>query len=134
MKAPILALLLSSSVLACHKDSPSPLQTIELGYKQPTPLPVGDGVRATLTELNDSRCPSDVVCIWAGTIAATVELTDGSTTQIARLGYQKNYGVDSAAVVLAGRDYWLRLLDATPYPSKANANQPRTAILRLRPR
>ena len=133
MKAPALALL-ASSALACQKTSPGPVRTIELGYKQPTVLPLAGTVRATLTELNDSRCPSDVVCIWASTIAATVELTDGSTTQTARLGYQRSFGIDSAAVVLAGQGYWLRLLDAKPYPSTANGSVPRTAILRLRPR
>jgi hypothetical protein len=134
MKALGLVLLLSGSILACQKTAPGPLQTIVLSYKQPTTLPAGGAARATLTELNDSRCPTDAVCIWAGTIAATVEFTEGSTTQTARLGYQKNYGGDSAAVVLAGQNYWLRLLDVNPYPTTTNANLPRTATFRLRPR
>lgn len=127
-------LLLTSSLLACQKDSPGPLQNFGLVVKQPVTLPIAGNVQATLTELADSRCPSDVVCIWAGTIAATVTFTDGSTTQAVRLGYQKLYGQDSTAVVLAGNGYWLRLLDAQPYPSTTNGSLPRTAFFRLRPR
>lgn len=128
------SLLFCSSLLACKKDSPSPAHLFELVPKQPATLAIGGAVRATLTELNDSRCPSDVVCIWGGTIAATVELTDGNATQTVRLGYQKPYSVDSAAVVLASQSYWLRLLDAKPYPSTKNGSLPRSAFFRLRPR
>lgn len=110
-------------------------QVVALVPKQPATLALGGlgSVEATLTELNDSRCPSDVVCIWAGTIEATVVLTDGSTSQTVRLGYQKNYAVDSSKATLNQQHYWVRLLDATPYPSTKNGSQLRIATLRLRP-
>jgi hypothetical protein len=130
-----LLVLLAGGLLACGKTSMQAGQVVTLVPKQPTTLALGrpGSVEATLTELNDSRCPSDVVCIWAGTIDATLALTDGSTTQTVRLGYQKNYASDSVDVTLNQQRYWVRLLDVTPYPSTKNGGLLRTATLRLRP-
>jgi hypothetical protein len=133
MKFAYASLFLYASLLSCRKDSPGLTQVFTLGYREVTTLPVSGSVHATLTELNDSRCPSNATCIWAGTIAAKVELTDGTTTQTLRLGYEKPYGADSVAVVLASQRYWLRLLDAKPYPTTTNGSQPRQAFFRLRP-
>jgi hypothetical protein len=130
-----LLVLLAGGLLACGKTSMQARQVVALVPKQPTTLALGGpgSVEATLTELNDSRCPSDVVCIWAGTIDATLALTDGSATQTVRLGYEKNYASDSVDVLLNKRRYWVRLLDVTPYPSSKNGSLLRTATLRLRP-
>jgi len=127
--------LLAGGLLSCGKTTIQTGQVVALVPKQPTTLALGGigTVEATLTDLNDSRCPSDVVCIWAGTIAATVTLANGGTAQTVRLGYQKSYALDSANVTLHHQSYWVRLLDATPYPSTKNGSQLRTATLRLRP-
>jgi hypothetical protein len=128
-------LLLAGGLLACGKQTAQPDQVAVLVPKQAATLALGGlgTVEATLTELTDSRCPSDVVCIWAGTIDATVVLADGSTAQTVRLGYQKNYATDSVRVTLHKQTFWVRLLDATPYPSTKNRGQPSVAKLRLRP-
>ena len=36
---------------------------------------VEGGLRLTLTAINDSRCPKDVQCIWAGELAADLAVT-----------------------------------------------------------
>lgn len=35
---------------------------------------VDGGIRLTLLEINDSRCPADVQCIWAGELSAHLKL------------------------------------------------------------
>ncbi len=35
---------------------------------------VDGGIRLTLLEINDSRCPKDVQCIWAGELSAHMKL------------------------------------------------------------
>ena len=35
---------------------------------------IDGGIRLTLLEINDSRCPSDVQCIWAGELSAHLKL------------------------------------------------------------
>lgn len=129
------SVLLAGGLLACRKDAMQAGQVINLVPKQPATLALGGpgSVQATLTELSDSRCPSGLVCFAAGTIAATVELTDGHAPQTVRLGYQKYYAADSVRVTLNQQNYWVRVLDVTPYPSSKNATQLRVATLRLRP-
>lgn len=47
-------------------------------------LPVGsgilykDGLFVSLVEINDSRCPKDVECVWAGELRATFHVSGGS--------------------------------------------------------
>ncbi len=133
------SLLLLSSLFGCRKAiEPSPKQDLTLVYQQPTTVAANGAVRATLTNVYDSRCPSDVVCIVGGAAAVTVELTDAANTQKVAISLgvisQSVYTPDSAAVVLNQRPYWLRLLSVNPYPSTKSGNQVKTAFLRLRPR
>ncbi|MBJ6144446.1 hypothetical protein [Hymenobacter sp. BT559] len=135
MKRTLVGLLGGLLACSCGKTTPQLGQDVALVPKQPVTLALGSPghVEATLTELSDSRCPSDAVCIWAGTLMATVVLTDDGTAQTVRLGYQKSYAADSVNVTLNRQKYWVRLLDATPYPSTKNMGQLRAATLRLRP-
>ncbi len=38
-----------------------------------------DGLAVTLVEINDSRCPQEVVCVWAGELSSLLRIADGST-------------------------------------------------------
>lgn len=101
------------------------------------PAPSGGPISITLTDVQDSRCPSGMQCIWAGYAAVTLQLTDATAApQTARLTLLNNlptYTRDSVSVTLNRREYWLRLLDVTPYPGEGNGSTKRTATLRLRP-
>lgn len=47
------------------------------------PVDVGGGASLRLVELEDSRCPPDVMCVWAGELKAGVVWTDdGSETPL----------------------------------------------------
>lgn len=53
----------------------------------PVTLEVGEhvsfdnGLEATLTGINDSRCQAGVVCIWQGELAPTLEFSGGHLTE-----------------------------------------------------
>lgn len=143
MKTTFLALLTSCTLLACKKDQPEPSlnQAFEVQLNQPTSLATSGGALSiTLTDAQDSRCPLNAYCIWAGYAAVTLQLKDASAVaQTARLSLlnkpSPEYSRDSVAVTLNQHDYWLRLLDLKPYPSTTGgSSQPPTATLRLRPR
>lgn len=147
MRNTLLIVLAGSGLLACKKElaisqaDASIRQSFEVALQQTTTLPTtaGGPVRFGLTSVQDSRCPSDAQCIWAGYVAVTVELTDGTAIpQTARISLRykdlPDYASDSVAVTLNQQAYWLRLLGVTPYPSLAGSSQPTTATLRLRPR
>jgi len=126
-------ILVFSGLLACKKNDAGPTQSFDLVYQQSTTITASGPVQATLTTINESRCPSDVVCITGGTVAVTVTFTGAGPAQTARLGYDRSYTRDSVLVTLNSQAYWLRLLAVNPYPSTKSASQPKTATLRLRP-
>ncbi len=72
-----------------------------------------DVLRLRLVELNDSRCPQGVQCVWEGQAVATVEVSgDDLAAQTVELVLRA--GVEPRAVAAAG--YELRLLRVEPYP------------------
>lgn len=50
-------------------------QPITLSLNGNTTLP--DGLNVMLEKINDSRCPQDVQCIWAGELSAILKLSGG---------------------------------------------------------
>ncbi|MGI4870118.1 MAG: hypothetical protein ACRYFX_02950 [Janthinobacterium lividum] len=146
MKSFLQILLLSGGLTACKTSASAPgqpasppvgkaapSQDFRLPFQQATTLTVPGGrVQATLTEVQESRCPQNVTCISAGVVAITLTLTDMATTQMLHLA-RGPHQADSVALTLNKQAYWLRLLDVTPYPSDTNnGSEPEVAALRLR--
>lgn len=66
-------------------------------------------------DLQDSRCPIGVTCVWAGQMIATVEVVHNTqgTTQVELLRL-----VGREPEVSYAFDYDLRLLDVSPHPKE----------------
>ncbi len=91
-------------------NQPNPSQTPESGrVRAPVEITLEQGqtkdaigLDITLVSINDSRCPSDVQCIWAGTASATVKLgsDNKSKTVTLTLGSTPTtqYGYDVSAI------------------------------------
>lgn len=75
----------------------------------------GDSVITPLAVVEDSRCPSDVMCIQAGTIRLSVKVESGSRAQTIVPSLEGPARIGSS---------WLHLLAACPYPQ---ASQPTKA-------
>ena len=144
MKYLLLKLVAGGLLAACKTATvPAPpalgsIQPFELVKQKATTVPANGGsVSLTLTEVQDSRCPSGMQCIWAGYAAVAVQVTDATgSPQTARItllnNYLPTYARDSVSIVLNQKTYWLRLLEVSPYPG-TGSGQPTTAKLRLRP-
>ena len=69
-------------------------QAIPASFGEPAALTIGqsvryaDGLRVQLEQIDDSRCPAGVVCVWQGELAPLLRLGGGSlaTEQEVRLG------------------------------------------------
>lgn len=48
----------------------------------------------------DSRCPADVVCVWAGTVRLKIQITSGGNTSTAIVTLGKEYVVDGMKITL----------------------------------
>ncbi|CAG5003614.1 hypothetical protein DYBT9275_03192 [Dyadobacter sp. CECT 9275] len=80
MKRLLLGIMLVSTISACNNSSVDKKDPNEIYYKET--VSINDVPRSTLTffEVEDSRCPEGVQCIWAGN--ATVDLAlSGVTTE-----------------------------------------------------
>lgn len=68
-----------------------------------------------LREINDSRCPSDVVCVWAGEALAKIEIGKGGTGALLMMRLEEH---PQAVEFLDA--YTMELISVDPYPSTAN--------------
>lgn len=95
--------------------------------------PTGDKLTFRLTDLNDSRCPANVQCVWAGEAKTSVELEfrGGKTGASLKLGGdRKSTDSDSVAVAVGGRSFTVLLRDVQPYPGTTNDTPRATFVVR----
>jgi len=87
----------------------------------------GNGTRITFKQVKeDSRCPSDVTCVWAGD--ARIELTisrNGSSDDT------KILSLSPANSEARSGDLQIRFVGLTPVPRQADGNAPRAYVAQL---
>ena len=101
--------------------------TIHLAYNEVTPVFTAcrNDLQAKLTNINDSRCPMDVVCFWGGTAFVDLELGSGFTVKL-----EIHKALDT--VFKNGR-YTMELIDVTPYPRFHNpSTDTPKAVIRIK--
>lgn len=67
-----------------------------------------NSIKLTITEINDSRCPSDVVCIWQGEAIVKLKV-EADITNIIELSTFDNQ-TDTVG------SYSISLINVSPYP------------------
>ena len=72
----------------------------------------------------DSRCPANVVCVWAGDAVVRVSARAGRTTVEREL----HTGIEPRSLSIGG--YTVTVVGLTPYPGTDDRSTP-TAILRI---
>lgn len=109
----------SGGVLAASPHSNSALDVVRLDRE--FKLKAGRQVTVKGTKLrirfvaveNDSRCPSDVTCVWAGNAAVQLQLGTGRSSKTVTLNTSKS---PSFAGETEYRGYKVKLVDLSPYP------------------
>jgi hypothetical protein len=114
MKKSILLVFLLVSVLGFSQDKPVEVPMIA------TKVPQGEAVKfknATvkfIKVIEDSRCPKDVTCIWAGQAKVLVEITEtGKVSKKMELLFDGK----TINVICASEGYSLKGMSLTPYPT-----------------
>jgi hypothetical protein len=92
--------------------------TITLGYRQIYCDTTKDFCLQLDSVLNDSRCPSDAICCWAGIVGVSFGLTYGGNQHC-------NFGLCECGVSRATTDttinnLYFKLLSVEPYPNTNN--------------
>ena len=76
---------------------------------------VDNSLKFKITEINDSRCPSDVVCIWAGKADVKIEVESPVAGTIVLSTYDNP--VDTVG------KFSFKIIDVLPYPISTKAIQ-----------
>jgi hypothetical protein len=122
MKKIYYLLLVCFAFTACQKSSVDKKQEDVIRYKET--VQISDVPRATLTffEVEDSRCPEGVQCIWAGEASIDLALegvsTEGKMTRHVKMcfGTCSNFQADTLDQEFAGEKYQFILKSVTPTP------------------
>lgn len=125
-------LLLAPILLAAACSTAPGAPTTQQTGKDMFAIPYGQGVvvPGSIFEvrfqavLGDSRCPSDVVCIWAGEVKVELGLTlgDGPTVPA---------GLKVGETITHG-GYTLALVEVDPYPVSTRPHVPEDYVVHLR--
>lgn len=112
-------LFASVGAAAAYLDSNNAPDSVRLGRE--FKLKAGRQVTVKGTKLrirfvaveNDSRCPSDVTCVWAGNAAVQFQLGTGRGSKTVTLNTSKS---PSFAGETEYRGHKVKLVDLSPYP------------------
>lgn len=125
----ILCLCLPLLLLACNKESGSG----EFSFDQELNLRAGrsytaggDNLSIKVTQINDSRCPIGVVCVWQGEATVRLDVSDGNLFRLTLSTLRQP--ADTIG------PYIFRLIDVLPYPvhGREVPDAEKTVILEVR--
>ena len=117
------------SVAACSRATSAPVEVVagkSVQLAEGSSASVNaDAVRVRFVGANDSRCPSDVVCVTAGDAAIILELSGAGvartdTVYLARTPRSSSYGT-----------FRFEAADLQPYPVSQGTRPARTLTLRV---
>ena len=87
----------------------------------------GDGVRIAFTQVReDSRCPADVTCIWAGDAKIELAISRSGSPDDVRL-----VSLIPPADETTYRDLHIRFVGLAPTPRQADSGKPKVYVAHL---
>lgn len=118
MKNIIVAFLLVFS--ACTKEevevAQMPLASkVELSFD--TELAYQEGVKIKVTKVEDSRCPQNTTCVWAGMAKVFFTISDKGVSKDSSIDFESKS--IKTTVDLGGAKYEVEVSDVLPYPKGA---------------
>ncbi|UJR11362.1 hypothetical protein I4U23_015543 [Adineta vaga] len=84
----------------------------------------------TINSIADSRCPSNVQCIWAGQAKVKVTISKAGASSAADLIVGAN-PQNNAVVTVGGNQYSITLTKVIPYPGDGKTDEPSEAVLQV---
>jgi hypothetical protein len=121
-------------VQACKKDKQVQLHgTHSIGLGEKIQISVnGNTVTLTASNFNDSRCPINALCVWAGVATGSFTFKDSSKEQTVELCLGACEVVSKPkkqAIILNETNYTVELTEFTPYPGTTKENIKATIVL-----
>jgi hypothetical protein len=121
MKKTILFALIWVAAMACdQKEDAAPqaeVKSTSVPYRKLTTIPTsGSDLKVDLHEVNDSRCPKDVVCITMGSAKIKFIVSDASNQAEVNVDFKGDQKTDFQTFTLSGQTYVLSVSELLPYP------------------
>lgn len=131
MVLPLLLALIAGCVSAPQHDVTARLgEDFSLGEGQAAYVPTERMLIRFEGITEDSRCPSDVVCVWAGQVTAEVSIAGDGFSEDSFITLGAGGTAESAFSGPKG-SYLLELVSVKPYPLSTDGKRNYTAGLRL---
>ena len=129
MRACFSLVALLALLAACSRATSAPIevvpgQSIQLAERQSARVS-DSAVLVQFMGANDSRCPADVVCVWAGEAAVALWFSGAGSERADTL----HLVMKRNAVTYGG--YLFEAADLQPYPRSQEQNAPKTLTLRV---
>jgi hypothetical protein len=98
--------------------------SVQIAFGQTVTIFTGcnDNIPTSISNINDSRCPEGVRCVWAGKL--TIDLKMGNLS----IPLEKDKVVDT---LYEGNRYSFNLLDAIPRPTQAQVKPQQTVYVKI---
>ena len=128
------ALISAGAIVAALASCAAVEPTVAAGPGVAFSLPVGksavingSGTRIRFDEVrNDSRCPADVTCVWAGDAEVVVTISrNGSPDDSRILSFTPPKNETTSG------DLRIHLVDLAPVPRQSDGNAPRAYVVQL---
>lgn len=91
----------------------------------------GDTINLKVIKIEDSRCPEDVVCIWAGQARVSFQINDLEALYQLCLGAESESCTNTLEFTNNGQNYLIKLVEVTPYPNTTRSDDIKTAVFVL---
>lgn len=119
---------------ACQSSDTNPSDFVSVALHQSGRL--GSDIVVRVDSIQDSRCPHNADCIWAGQAKVKLLLTKSSDSASVRLSLgaepgSTNKRPDSTTVSLKNETFKVILREVNPYPGSLPIPQPQTAVVQV---
>jgi hypothetical protein len=94
--------------------SPQPVLGTKLEASVATELVFQEGLKLKVTKIEDSRCPKNVTCVWAGMARVFFTLSDNAISKDATVDFESK--AIQTIVELGSQKYVVEVSDVLPYP------------------
>ena len=125
--------------ISCNKDEPEwvPINStfiLELNEQVKVIENNNRALYVSVVEIEDSRCPSDLVCVRAGEASVKVIIEDTRNSQFNTLlciGDCSPSIKDIRSFVFYNIEYTIQLIEVNPYPTSINEDENMRIVLKL---
>lgn len=130
MKNPLLAILILFSTYSIGQNGSA--ETPKIGIKIPLGTTVEmKGISIKFLEvMEDSRCPKDVTCIWAGRAMVKAEvIANGKREEKTLIFGEVRAGEEKNSTLYSSKDYAIIGLTLNPYPTSQKSEETEYVLL-----